>query len=214
MKQKKIIFDLDGVLLDSETNLDWLDRALEGALEEMDLPLTRRNIEKLYPVNLQDFVTAVEDFPYSPEKIWEIRDRHYIAEKLELIDNGELRPFPDVNSLEKLQEGYSLGVISNSPYEIVDRFIKTHELEQVFEAWVGRGTDLKSLRKIKPDTHLFERLKDKIGGGEFQYVGDREVDRRFAENTGMEFFHVTRNGEGFESLEELVNQLLEETEKA
>lgn len=207
--KRKVIFDLDGVLLDSETNLDWLDRALEKALVELDLPLTRENVEKLYPGGLQDFETAVKDFPFPPEKIWKVRDKHYVAEKLEMIDRGDLRPFPDVNSLEKLRDGYSLGVISNSPEEAVDRFIKAYDFEDLFQAWVGRGSNLNSLREIKPDPTLFQRLKEKIGDGKFWYVGDREVDRRFAENTGMEFLHLTRNGEGFENLDELVDYLLE-----
>lgn len=212
MNHKKVIFDLDGVLLDSETNLDWLDRAMERALEELDAPLTRKNIEKLYPGGLQDFETAVRDFPFSPEKVWKIRDKHYVAEKLEMIDGGELQPFPDVNSLEKLQGDYSLGVISNSPDEVVDRFIKAYDLEHLFAAWVGRDSHLESLTEIKPDPHLFHRLKEEIGDGQFWYVGDREVDRRFAENTGMDFLHLTRDGEGFEGLGELVDYLLELTE--
>ncbi|MBS3787004.1 HAD family hydrolase [Candidatus Bipolaricaulota bacterium] len=212
MNSKKAIFDLDGVLLDSETNLDWLDRAIEKALEELDIPLTRKNIEKLYPGGIQEFEATVRDFPAPPEKVWQIRDKYYVAEKLEMIDSGEIRPFPDVNSLEKLRGVYSLGVISNSPDEVVDRFVKTYDLEDTFEAWLGRDSDLESLREIKPEPNLFNRLKEEIGGGQFWYVGDREVDRRFAENTGMEFLHLTRTEEGFENLHELVDYLLELTE--
>lgn len=209
MKRDRVIFDLDGVLLDSETNLDWLDRALTRALVELDLPLTRENMEKLYPGGLQDFETAVKDLPFSPEKIWKVRDKHYLAEKLEMIDRGELRPFSDVTSLERLQDDYSLGVISNSPEVAVNRFIKSYNFEDLFESWVGRSSELNSLEEIKPDPALFQKLKGEVGDGKFWYVGDREVDKIFAENTDMEFLHLTRNGEGFESLDELVDYLLE-----
>ncbi|MFB6291341.1 MAG: HAD family hydrolase [Candidatus Bipolaricaulia bacterium] len=208
MKNDKIIFDLDGVLLDSETNLDWLNRALSRALEELGMPVTGENIEKLYPGGLREFETAVRDFPAPPEKVWKVRDKHYIEEKLKLIYEGDLKPFSDVDSLERLTDEYSLGVISNSPDEVVDRFIRYYRLDDLFEAWVGRGSELNSIKDIKPDPHLFGRLKEKMGDGRFWYVGDREVDREFAVNTGMEFLHLTRNGEGFESLEELVDRLV------
>lgn len=35
MEKKHVLFDLDGVLLDSETDLEWLDRALQEALEDL-----------------------------------------------------------------------------------------------------------------------------------------------------------------------------------
>ena len=209
MKDKnKVIFDLDGVLLDSETNLDWLDRSLKRALNELGVPITQENINKLYPGSLQDFETAVKEFDAPAEQIWNIRDKHYIEEKLDMIYRGDLRPFPDVDKLEKLLPEYSLAVISNSPREVVDKFIQTYNLENTFEAWTGRGSRLESLKKIKPHPHLFKKLKEKIGGRQFWYVGDREVDRKFAENTGMEFLHLTRNGEDFNDLEELVDYLL------
>ena len=208
--KKKVIFDLDGVLLDSESNLDWLNRAIENALEELGIPVNRENIEKLFPGDLQVFEAEVKNFPHSPEKIWKIRDKHYVKEKLEMIDAGDLKPFSDVNSLTKLRSVYSMGVISNSPYEVVDRFVRAHDLEDFFEAWVGRGTHLNSLKKIKPAPYLFHKLKKRIGDGRFHYVGDREVDRKFAENTGMEFIHLTRTDEGFKSLDEVVDYLLED----
>jgi phosphoglycolate phosphatase len=208
MKTDNVVFDLDGVLLDSETNLDWLDRAMERTLEKLGIPVTRENVEKLYPGGLQEFEKSVEEFSIDPEKIWTIRDGYYIAEKLEMIERGNLKPFPDVEALDELLVQYSLGIISNSPDEVVDRFVRTYGFEDTFKAWVGRGSGLDSLKIMKPDPHLFRQLKDEMGGGKFWYVGDREVDRKFAEVTGMEFLYLSRNSEGFESLTEIVDYLL------
>jgi len=208
MKSKKVIFDLDGVLLDSETNLDWLDRALKRALKELGVPVNRENIQLLYPGGLREFETAVEDFKAPPEKIWKVRDKHYVEEKLKMIEIGDLKPFPDVKDLEKLQEKYTLGVISNSPDAVVDKFVRSYDLTNLFSAWVGRESNLDSLKKIKPDPSLFFTIRDRVGDGQFWYVGDREVDRLFAENTGMDFLHLTRDSEGYESLTDLVEYLL------
>lgn len=208
MKKDKIAFDLDGVLLDSESNLDWLDRAIHKALDEMGAPITRENVEKLYPGELRDFERAVDDFSIPPTKVWRVRDKHYVAEKLEMIANGKLRPYSDVQSLYSLKNDYSLGIISNSPQKVVDRFVEKYDLNDLFEVWVGRGSELSELKEIKPATHLFTKLKDVMGEGIFWYIGDREVDKKFAENAGMNFLYLRRNGEGFDNLEELVNYFL------
>jgi len=208
MKKDKVVFDLDGVLLDSETNLGWLDRALINALDELDIPVTRENVEKLYPGGLQDFEKAVKEFSLPPDRVWKVRDKYYVNEKLEMMTSGKLRPYPDVKSLHKLKEEYSLGIISNSPAEVVDRFVRKYELESLFQAWVGRGSELADLAKIKPATPLFKKLKREMGGGKYLYVGDREVDEEFAENAGMSFLYLRRNGKGLNDLNELVEYLL------
>lgn len=208
MKKDNIIFDLDGVLLDSETNLDWLNRALSNALNELGIPVTEENMEKLYPGGVQDFEKAVKEFSLPPDRVWKVRDKYYVNEKLEMIDDGKLRSYTDVKSLHKLKEEYSLGIISNSPVEVVDRFVRKYELKSLFQAWVGRSSELADLANIKPATHLFTKLKREMGEGKYLYVGDREVDEEFAENAGMSFLYLRRDGKGLNGLNELVEYLL------
>ncbi|MFW6104742.1 MAG: HAD family hydrolase [Candidatus Bipolaricaulota bacterium] len=208
MNKDKVVFDLDGVLLDSETNLDWLDRALCNALDELGIPVTQENVEKLYPGELRDFEKAVKEFSIPPDRVWKVRDKYYVKEKLEMITSGKLRPYPDVKSLHKLKDEYSLGIISNSPAEVVDQFVRKYELNSLFQAWVGRGSELADLANIKPATHLFKKLKREMGEGGYLYVGDREVDKEFAENAGISFLYLRREGNGFKSLNDLVEHLL------
>ncbi len=208
MKEKKIVFDLDGVLLDSEADLDWLDRAISKALKEIGAPVNRVNIKKLYPGELRDFGELVQDFPATPEEVWRIRDKYYIAEKLRMMDEGKLKPFPDVEELYRLQNDFYLGIISNSPGVVVDRFVEDYRLEDLFRAWIGRGSELSDLKKIKPATHFSRVIREEMGQGQYIYVGDRESDKEFAENSGMEFIYLTRDGKGFDNLADLVSYLL------
>lgn len=203
-----MVFDLDGVLLDSESDLSWLNRALKEALNELGVPPTEENVEKLYPGGLRDLEEAVNGFPASPAEVWEVRDKYYIAEKVKAIEAGRLRPFPDVKHLEKLGDHYSLGIISNSPSEVVDCFLRKYGLIDLFHTWVGRGSGLDELKRIKPDPHPFWKLDRKMGNGDYWYIGDRETDAEFAKKTGMNFLHLTRDGDGFTDLEEVVHYLL------
>lgn len=208
MKDENVVFDLDGVLLDSESDLSWLDRALVKALKELGLQPSEDNLEKLYPGGLVNFEEAVKEFPAPPAEVWEVRDKYYKAEKVEMIEAGKLRPFPDVRNLEYLAGNFSLGLISNSPVEVVDSFLRRYDLRELFQAWVGRGTGLEALRRIKPHPHLYGELSREMGEGEYWYVGDRETDAEFAEKTGMNFLNLTRNGDGFADLKEVVDYLL------
>ncbi len=207
MKDKYVIFDLDGVLLDSESDLEWLNRALKRALEELGVPPTEDNLGKLYPGGLDEFEESVREFPGTPEEIWRVRDRHYVAEKVSMIQKGQLKPFSDVSYLERLKPEYSLAVISNSPAEVVDLFLKNYDLIDLFTAWIGRGSKLEDLKKIKPNPYFFEEIKRKLGEGQYWYVGDRESDAEFAEKAGIDFLYLTRNEEGFHDLKELVDYL-------
>jgi len=208
MKKEKIIFDLDGVLLDSEGDLEWLDQAIRKALKEIGAPVTRENIEKLYPGGLNNFRDSVRNFPLPHEEAWQIRDKYYVSEKLKMMEEGKLKPFSDVEQLYKLKKSYSLGVISNSPDVIVDRFVKYYEFEDLFQAWVGRGSELADLEKIKPSTHFFRKIRAEMGRGKYIYIGDRKSDEEFARNSGMEFIYLTRDGKGFDNLIDLVSHLL------
>ncbi len=207
MKADKIAFDLDGVLLDSERDLEWLERAIGAALKELGIRVTGENLKKLYPGGIRELEDSFADLPAPPEKVWRVRDKHYVAEKLEMIRQGKLRPFPDVEALYDLKKRYGLGIISNSPQEIVDQFVSTYNLEGLFQAWIGRGSELVDLGRIKPEPDLFYALEEKMGKGNYLYVGDRENDEKFAKNAGMEFLYLTRDGKGFGDLTELVYHL-------
>jgi phosphoglycolate phosphatase len=208
MEKKNVLFDLDGVLLDSESDLEWLNRALKDALEDLGVPTTEANLKKLYPGGLDEFEESVNDFPGTPDEIWRVRDKYYVAKKVSMIEKGKLEPFSDVSYIEKLKPEYSLGVISNSPKEVVDLFLKNYDLSGIFEDWVGRGSRLEDLKRIKPDPYLFGEIKRNMGEGQYWYVGDRESDAEFAENAGIDFLRLTRNENGFHGLKEVVDYLL------
>jgi len=208
MEDKYVIFDLDGVLLDSESDLAWLNRALKRALKELGVPPTEDNLGKLYPGGLEEFEESVREFPGTPDEIWRVRDKFYVGEKVSMIEKGELKPFSDVPYLAKLTPEYSLGIISNSPAEVVDLFLKEYDLAGLFQAWIGRGSRLKDLKRIKPNSYFFEEIKRDMGEGQYWYVGDRQSDAEFAENSGINFLYLTRNQDGFHDLEELVDYLL------
>ena len=202
----KVVFDLDGVLLNSESDLSWLKRALSKTLREFGIENTKENRCKLYPKEVKNFKETSKEFKVNPKDLWRSRNQHYINEKIKAIKTEEIKPFPYVNSIYKLEK-HTLGIISNSPQKVVDIFIKHFNYKDLFDAGIGRGSKLSDLKYIKPNPHLYEKLKQKIGSGKYIYVGDTENDRKFADNTGMKFLHLTRNDNGFKNLKDIIQYI-------
>lgn len=204
-----LVFDLDGVLLDSEADLSWLDMAIDEALRALDLPLTDTWRSKLFPVSVPDIYDLATEFDIDPADLWAIRDSHYVRAKLDGVRSGQLQPFDDLDVLTEIAESHQLHIISNSPQVVVDAFVEVNAYEELFDVRLGRvEADLSGLKRMKPDPFLYHELADQLDEqGPFVYIGDTETDRSFAEATGMHFVHLTRDESGVATLEALPSLL-------
>lgn len=187
-----VAFDMDGVLLDSESTLVWLDRALAETLHTFDVEPTRTNLELLYPTNLRDFDDAAETLGVPPEELWPVRHRAYVREKTAAIETGEIGPFSDIDELHSLAETASLSIISNSPESVVETFVAEAGLADAIEHRIGRGPERAAVETMKPAPAFFERLDAMTDASEYVYVGDNTSDALFAQRTGMRFVHLDR----------------------
>jgi len=206
------VFDLDGVLLDSESNLTWLYTALEKTLKHLGIESSEENLMKIHSKNVHRFNEMSIELDVKAEDLWETRNREYIEEKIRAMKNRTIKPFSDADCLYKLKGKYGLSIVSNSPQEIVDFFIEEFDYTDLFDCGIGRGGNFIDLKKIKPNSHLLERLKKRIQDGKLIYIGDSENDRDFAKNTGMDFVFLSREGakkEEFDTLDKIVKYLLD-----
>lgn len=204
-----VVFDLDGVLLDSESDLSWLDRAMGETLEAVGLEDTDTNRALLFPPTHDSLETVADAAGVPTERLWEIRNRRYTEAKLDAIDSGIIGPYPDLDAVMELADRYPLGVVSNSPQVVVERFVERADLDGVFDILVGRGTALSDIGRLKPEPHLYHRLHEQTTTDDYVYVGDQESDRQFAERTGMAFVHLDRDQGPIRTLYDVRDSLAE-----
>lgn len=202
-----VVFDLDGVLLDSESDRSWLDRALDATLEELGVEGREEHRQLLYPANLTTIEDAATRFGVSATELWATRDAHYTREKVNALRSGEIGPFPDIEVVRDLAAEYPLSIISNSPGRVIEVFLEASGLKSAFEHRIGRGRDLQAVGHLKPDTHFYELLERRAGMRDFVYVGDTESDATFAARTGMTYVHLDREGRDGREVEDGGNEL-------
>lgn len=202
-------FDLDDVLLDTESNLDWLYRALQKTLATHKIEISEENIQKIHSSNLHGFRKVCKEFDIKPKNLWKTRNKYYIDEKIRAMKRKELTSFSDVNSLRRLRKKYNLAIISDSPQEIVEFFVKEFGYNDLFDCLTGRGSKLEDLQRLKPSVHPFIRLKKNINCRIKFYIGDSGKDHTFAKNNNLKFILLSReNNSGFDNLDEIVDYLL------
>ena len=191
--KKAIVFDLDGTLLNTLTDIA---NAVNAALWENGLPYRSvSEIERFVGDGAKTLIArCVEDADDKAEDVLADFRRIYDAD----CDN-QTRPYSGILSLLKRlrADGLMIGVVSNKPDPAVKNLC-AHYFAGMTEFAVGNADG----RKVKPDPGLLVAELAGLGVSpkEAVYVGDGEADVACARNAGTDFVGV---GWGFRSEEEL-----------
>ncbi|MBO6038401.1 MAG: HAD-IIIA family hydrolase [Acidaminococcaceae bacterium] len=197
MKYKAVIFDLDGTLLDTLTDLaEGTNYALhvngfpERTLDEIRRFVgngARKLIERAVPDG--QIEAALE----------QVRQDFNIYYKVHCKDHTG--PYPGIMEMlrELARQGYALGVVSNKPDFAVQELIPEY-FPDIFASVSGEREGV--AKKPAPDL-ILEAMKNlKADGSEAIYVGDSEVDLEAAANAGIPCISVAWGFMGRKFLEE------------
>ncbi len=176
---KAVIFDIDGVLLDSfETNLKFFQDLM---IRFGYTPPTRETYLKLFHLTMRTTIgilanTSAEE---EIEKIWNagrMREVPYHAELLRIPDGAR-------ETLDILRGQYALGIATSRVKESLHSSPQIVELQKYFLAVVAfQDTER---HKPYPDPLLFVAEKLGVRPEECVYIGDVENDILAARAAGM-----------------------------
>ena len=171
LKPKAILFDLDGVLVDS---LDSWWKSLNSALKKFKhKELTREKfIEKFWGHDLYDNVTRLGLNDGLVDFCNLLYSKHV----------GAIKIYPDTkNTLEKLSN-YPKVIITNTPKDCVHQILQKFDIEHFFK-FILTSNDVK---KSKPHPEIVFKSCDMLGSSpdEAVLIGDTMSDVKAGKSAG------------------------------
>lgn len=186
MAIKAVIFDLDGVILDTFVVMPEIYKVIK---KELDLDTRDQVFESgdFFRVDWREHlkqlgITATQTI----KKVVEIYQREYA--RLE----HNIKPFQGIKEvLKELSKQYKLAIVSNNPLEKMEYLLKKFELREYFECIIGVVQEA-----MKPDPTQIIICLDclKIKPKEAVYIGDMDGDVLAARNAQLKKVIVVTYG--------------------
>jgi HAD superfamily hydrolase (TIGR01549 family) len=190
MKYGSVIFDLDGVLLDSTGSEEWKFRAAEEALKELGVEnrVDEKILEAVIGIHgYEACVKACGDIGVDPRKAWNLVAEKTSEARLKEIQRNDFGLVDgSIEVLDDLRENQvKLGLISNAPDQAVEMVVDHFDLRNYFNFFRGVQS-FEDLKANKPHPNHLELAKFQLKRDPFVYVGDHESDVQAAKNAQMD----------------------------
>lgn len=183
-----IVFDLDGTLVDSASDLQDAANRMLATLSRP--PLDRETVIRFIGRGVETLVRRVLDHSGVAASEDEFLAslaafRRFYAEAL----TGQTRTYPGVEALlgDLSARGFALGVCTNKPEAPARELCEALGLAPFFGAIVGGDTLAVKKPDPQPLLHTIERLGGTAAGA--LYVGDSETDYLTARAAGVSFIY-------------------------
>lgn len=207
-----IIFDFDGVLLDSaKNNFGWADQPAQQKAREFGHEIEGRVDPILFRVDsYENFRKQVEQSRFTMREYLAI-EKAIADKKVELVKKGKLELFPGAREIIRDLD-MPMSVVSNAYGDAVDSIIPSLDLDQHLEFWTApRLEEIERYHSIwKPESHMLERAIEAMGASNPVMVGDSGFDIEAAINAGIDSVLVKRDHNSVEIAPDHVVSSLEE----
>ena len=175
-KKKIILFDLDGVLIDSISNmkLSW-----ETCCKEFSINNSFDEYRKFIGIPFDDIL----------KKLKITKKKDLIKKKYRVVSNKNLSKIKLYKNTKKtlyfLSNYYTLGIVTSKEKKRTDIILRKLKILKYFSVIVNPSLKLKG--KPYPDQLLHALKKMKIKKKNAVYIGDVKYDQIAAKNAGIKF---------------------------
>jgi len=186
---KAIIFDVDGVLIDSfEANLKFFQRLMDKAGYT---PPTREKYQNVFAMNMMEAIETLtqSDSEQEIKRIWQM------GKNREVIYDSELVAMPEgaAEVIKTLGRDFILGIVTSRIKESVYEAPALAELASHFKVAVGYQDTTN--HKPHPEPLLFAAKKLGVKPKECIYIGDALSDLQAGRAAGMQVIIYSENKE-------------------
>lgn len=184
---KAIIFDIDGVLLDSfEANLKFFQDLMNNTGYR---PPTREEFPAIFHLSMMDAIKTLTKSNSEEEikRIWEMGRSREVGYDLGLL----AMPEGAEKVVEVLSKNYQLGIVTSRIKESVYESPKLAKLKKYFKVTVSYEDTTN--HKPHPEPLLLAAQKLGVESEECIYIGDVENDIKAARTAGMKVIIYSKN---------------------
>ncbi|AFK23240.1 HAD family hydrolase [Pyrococcus sp. ST04] len=206
---KCVIFDVDETLVYYEGyNLkEWYEKIALPAMKRLGVIVDWEVFRKMAKGELPR--SYVEKFGIDHVEFWKAMDRANRVYREELLKEGKIHVYPDVEALKELKKmGIKLAAVSNASQDNTELVLKAFNLLKYFD--VVYGKDYSYLDGVKPNPYLINKALKSLGvkKEEALLVGDSELDIRAGKNAGIKVVQILRERK-YEGADYYINNLWE-----
>ncbi len=210
MKYKAIIFDMDGVIVDTETIES---RSFEKILKEYGKKPVPYPNGLIHDITGMDVITYYENFKnkYNIQEDIEVLRNKKHAHWKQIAEEEEINSFPGFVELVELfkKENFKIGLASNKSESFINLILEKLGVKHHFSVIVGSAKGRK--RKPAPDIYVHTAKELKIKPRECIVLEDSEVGIISAKSAGMKVVSVpniyTKDEQDFSKADITVNSL-------
>lgn len=192
-KIKGLVFDSDGTLFHIDRFIPMFAQIMRKALYQCTGKYEFMDVKDMYPMlslPLADSIRMLRGMGIDPADYWGavfIMD----LEKRQRFWGEKIGPFEDISVLSQLKSRYKLGILSNTPSQIIDFQLDQSGMNDI---WSAKVCGFYKSAMCKPEVFGFYQCLKQMGLGprDVVMIGDSDIDIEAGKRIGAKTVMIKR----------------------